>query len=138
MIAVRMLSCGTRLIICISRPYTCPSDWSTCSYTEWIRIYSNWYVVQKAPTVSLYADMIAPASGNRLSVKMHGRTYNDSVPGGYMANHAQFEDDKTFWFKKASSPRMAKPIQGRIAVRVEIGTIRSGQQNICRIGVSIY
>ena len=68
---------------------------------------------------------------------MHGHTYNNPVPGGYTANHAEFMNDKNIWQQKASTPRQAKPIGERIAVRVVIGIIHQGTKKVSPIGVSI-
>lgn len=92
--------------------------------------------------MSWYSDIVIPALGNRHNVQIPGRTYNDPVPfpGGYTAEHKQFNDKNDYWSNMASSPHMRnlQKVRGVIAVKVQMGTLKSGQRNIQMIGVSTY
>ena len=76
------------------------------------------------------------ASGYHPKSKSIGRTYNNPVPGGYTAEHTNFDKQGDFWRKTASAPRQAKPIQDRVAIRVQMGTVQQGKKKISMIGVS--
>ena len=92
-------------------------------------------------------------AGDSLNVRNPGRiypvpghTYNGPIQGGYTPEHSYFNPDNSFWFQAASAPlpkratgkNKAQVVQGVVAVKVHMGTVKDGKKTIHVIGVSTY